>query len=343
MRPSRIAALLVLAAAPLASQQAAKLDVELHYATSGDAWVTTTKPAYIAVFDISRTGVSQLYPQFTEQAEMQAGVERQVNLHSPAPLPGASNSSLVALSTPTGGSTSIPRWPHTLLVVASSEPLRVGNAVSSNIAINHTLYQEHHFTDTETEQGIAALVDMVRPLDPGAEVALDRIEAISTSVNAGSSYASYDPNKVAIGYECVDGNSEYFAVVPNAGAYCTPVKTVPRPVPTPAVNASVVAANAPGTVDSARAAKNLKTPDARSINNPDDIRRFIEANVNRRAVDGQAPHFNAHPSPAAANDQGVKPLRASAAPVRPATTAPAPAPSQKATISAPPPVKPPQD
>jgi len=41
---------------------------------------------------------------------------------------------------------------------------------------------------------------MVRPLDWAAEVVLDRIDAIATSlVNASGSYASYDPNKVAIG------------------------------------------------------------------------------------------------------------------------------------------------
>lgn len=280
MRTSRIAALLAFTAAPLAAQQPAKLDVELHYATGGDAWVTTNKPAYIAVFDVSRAGVSQLYPVFTEQSEMQAGVERLVNLHAAAPLPAASvqaASSLVALTTPTGPPTFIPRWPHMLLVVASSEPLRVGNQLASNIAINHSLYQEHHFTDNETDQGIAALVDLVRPADPGAEVVLDRIEAISTAVNAGSSYASYDPNKVALGYDCSDGNNEYFAVVPNPGANCVAVRTVPRSLLFPTQNASIVSSSAPGRTDTAVVAKQVKQPDARNVSDPAAIRAFIEA------------------------------------------------------------------
>ena len=346
MRPSRIAVLLVLAAAPLAAQQSAKLDVELHYATGGDAWVSTNKPAYIAVFDVSRTGVSQLYPVFSAQAEMQAGVERLVNLHTPAPLPSATpqGMGLVSLTAATGSSSSfIPRWPHMLLVVASSAPLRVGNAWASNIAINHNLYQEHHFTDTETDRGVAALVDLVRPEDPGAEVVLDRIEAISTSVNAGASYASYDPNKVAVGYDCVDGDNEYFSAVPTAGVMCTAMRVVPRSLLTPGLNASVVAAGtAPGKVDSAIRSDNLKKPNARSISDPEDIRRFIEAmkphgtdafkaatavggtptragaevvappqgaNVNRRAFDGPTAHLTAPPSTGTPSEPGARMAR----------------------------------
>lgn len=363
MRPSRIAALLVLAAAPLTAQQAGKLKVELHYATGGDAWVATSKPAYVALFDISRAGVSQLYPIFSAQAQMQAGVERRVNLHVPAPLPVTEtpwSSSLVALS-------AVPRtnlqWPHILLVVASTSPLRVGNAWASNVSINHSLFQEHHFTDTETDEGINALVEMVRPLDPEAEVVLDRIEAISQSVNAGSSYASFDPNKVALGYDCVDGNNEYFSVVPNMGANCTALREIPRTLLSPNANASVATVT-PGKADTASvSAKQRKQPDTQNISDPAQIRAFVDAmkprgsnafkaaaavggtpptatlpadaaaKVNRRLGDAAAPHINAQPKTYPADRGAPRQARPNAPPQAPRGE---PTPASRPTISPPP-------
>jgi hypothetical protein len=78
---SRAAVVLVLAVPVLGAQQVARpaapdagsLVAEVHYTTGGDAWFTTNKPAYVALFDVSRGGVAQLYPTFTAQATELSG------------------------------------------------------------------------------------------------------------------------------------------------------------------------------------------------------------------------------------------------------------------------------
>ncbi|MFI5232218.1 MAG: hypothetical protein ACHQSE_06870 [Gemmatimonadales bacterium] len=312
MRLTRIAALLAGVVVPmaLAAQQAARpdaprpeaLEAEVHYATGGDAWFSTNKAAYVALFDVSRGGVTQLYPTFSAQATELSGTSVRVEMRSAAALPGAgpfSGSSLVALNTPVGGA-SAAGWPHTLLLVASTQPLRIGSSWASNIAINNDLVRNHQWNDLDTDAGIAAVVDLVRPLDWGAEVATDRVP-LATPARYASSLA-YDPNRVAVGYSCMDADRQFISPVPQLGAYCVALREFPARTGT--VNASTVAATAGGTADSTRrvvlqahgAATGPAAPriseqkhgDVQSISDPNDIRKFMESMKARQATHGAA-------------------------------------------------------
>src|SRR5437879_4118076 len=131
MRPSAVAVMFALVAPVLAAQQATvksaaapgDLDAELHYPAGQNAWIATNKPAYVALFEVSRSGVAQIYPTFSAQAEYPTGSQRRAIDVPYANLFGGSlGSSLTGLHAATlqdGG------WPHMLLLVASTSPLRV--------------------------------------------------------------------------------------------------------------------------------------------------------------------------------------------------------------------------
>src|SRR6185437_14615613 len=180
MRSTALAVMFALATPVLAAQQATvttvaapgDLDAELHYPTGQNAWIATNKPAYVALFDVSRSAVTQIYPTFSAQAEYPTGTQRRAIDVPYANLFGGS-SSLIGLHAATlqdGG------WPHMLLLVASTSPLRVGSPWMTEITLNHDLLRQHHVDDLQTDGGIEALVDLVKPLDPDAEMAYDRLD-----------------------------------------------------------------------------------------------------------------------------------------------------------------------
>ncbi|HEV8409057.1 MAG TPA: hypothetical protein VGQ30_01025, partial [Gemmatimonadaceae bacterium] len=316
MRVIRIASAVSLFASVLAAQQTApsarhegKLEAEVHFTTDGSTWFTTNMPAYVALFDVSRTGATQLYPTFSAQARVPAGTFRDVALRFPAALPGygGQSSSLTPIAfagtTRTGGG-----WPHTLLLVASTAPLRVGNPTETNISLNNKLFQEHHFTDVETEEGIKAIVALVSPVDSYADVVTDQVASLPGAVRALALSASYDPSRVSVGYSCHDGNNTFYSAVPQLGASCTALREIPPglmhpAVPGPVVNASVASAK----VDSANASvKRSPVGESRNISDPEEIKRFMEtlrsSGTARETtpaashyVNGQANGANGHP------------------------------------------------
>ena len=306
MRLTRIAAVVVIVPALLAAQETARpdtprvgaLEAQIHYATGGDAWFLTNKPAYVALFDVSRGGVAQLYPTFSAQATELSGTSVRVEMRSPAPLGGGpfGGSSLVPL-TVSAASMTAAGWPHTLLLVASTMPLRISNSWSSNIAINNDLVREHRWNDLDTDAGIASIVDLVRPQDWGAEVATDQV-ALATPARYTASL-SYDPNRNAVTYSCVDATRSFLSPVALLGASCVALREFPASTALNAARASVAAAPN-GAVDTARAPSQTrasargtsriseqKQADVRSINDPAEIRKFIESMKGGQA--GQGP------------------------------------------------------
>lgn len=310
MRWTRIAAVLAVAAPALAAQQTARpdppragsLEAEVHYTTGGDAWFSTNKPAYVALFDVSRGGVSQLYPTFTAQATELSGTSVRVEMRSSAPLPGAASfggSSLVPLNTPVAA-TNASAWPHTLLLVASTMPLRIGNTWTTNIAINNELVRSHQWNELDTDAGIDAVVELVRPADWGAEVATDRVQ-LATPARYASALA-YDPTQTAVGYTCWDANRQFISPVPQLGASCVALREFP---PSGARNAARTALPPAGAADTARrvasragraAATTPVAPrvseqqhgDVQSISDPAEIRKFMENMKARQATQGAA-------------------------------------------------------
>jgi hypothetical protein len=297
MRWTRVAVVLAVITPALGAQQTARpdppragtLEAEVHYSTGSDVWFSTNRPAYVALFDVSRGGVTQLYPTFSAQATELSGTSVRVAMRSAAPLPSGNifgGSSLVTLNTPVGAANAA-GWPHTLLLVASTMPLRVGSTWDSNIAINNDLVRTHQWNDLDTDAGIAAVVDLVRPLDWGAEVATDRVQ-LATPARYATSLA-YDPNQTALGYSCVDANRQFTSPTPQLGAYCVALRELPPN--TRAVNASTAAPPA-GGIDTTRvllqsngsaaapAASRIsqqKHGDVESISDPAAIRSFMES------------------------------------------------------------------
>jgi hypothetical protein len=325
MRVIRVASALSLFASVLAAQQTApaaaspsgKLQAEVHFTTDGSTWFTTNMPAYVAMFDVSRTGVTQLYPTFSAQASVPAGTFRDVALRFPAALPptAAQPAALtpVSVAGTTGGNYG---WPHTLLLVASTAPLRVGNPTQSNITMNNTLLRQHHLTDVETPEGIKAIVAMVSPMDSYADVVTDQISSLPGSVRALASAGTYDPNRTSVGYMCTDANHTFYSVVSQLGSSCSALRVmppgganagsdpnIPLTAPGPVVQTKVVAA------DSVKAAvKRSPGAETQNISDPADIKRFMESLRNGNARETSA--GTAHASDVHATDANRRNMNA---------------------------------
>lgn len=316
MRWLRIAGVLAVVAPALAAQTAGQsnapravaLTAEVDYGTAGDAWITTNKPAYVALFDVSRGGVTQLYPMFTQEAEQLSGTSLRVDLHSQRASQG--RSALVSLNTPQA-STSAQGWPHTLLLVASTMPLRVGSMWDSNITLNNDLVRDHDWNTLNTDEGVAAVIGLVRPVDWGAEVVTSELQTATPAVYASS--LAHDPNQTALGYSCWDANHTFTSITPVAGASCFAV----REFPASTVAARVVPPRGPvGTVDTARVLSTSRHPaasatsgsprvstnrqsDVQSISDPAAIRKFMEAYRSGNAANADGgPGAAGHPSDA---------------------------------------------
>ena len=299
MRVMRIAVVLAVAAQPLAAQAAVQaqtsragaLTAEIHYTTAGDAWFETSRPAYVALFDVSRGGVAQLYPTFTQQATELSGTSVRVDLRSRFAGPG-----LVSLSTPSPA-LDAQGWPHTLLLVASTMPLRVGNSWTTNIALNNDLVRDHQWNTLSTDEGVAAVIRLVRPLDWGAEVVTDQVQTATPVMYASS--LTHDPTTVGIAYSCNDAMHTFVSLTPMLGASCVAI----RGMPATGLAAMASASAKPGGVGAPDTAhvvatsvrpagttriSDQKHADVQSISDPAAIRQFMERLKTGRGTDGSA-------------------------------------------------------
>lgn len=314
MRTTLIAGVLAVVAPALAAQtvvqseapRAAALTAEVHYGTAGDAWITTNKPAYVALFDVSRGGVTQLYPVFSEQAAELAGPSLRVELRSP--MAGTGRSSLVSLNGP-GLGANAQGWPHTLLLVASTQPLRVGNSWTTNISLNNALVRDRDWNSLTTDAGVDAVIGLVRPTDGRAEVVTDEAQTATPALYASS--LSHDPNFTVLGYNCYDATSMFVSLTPVLGASCFPTRDLSSNA---LASRSVHAAAGPASTDTTRvlstnarpAASGTsristnRQPDVQSISDPAAIRKFMEdIKATRGTADASgsgAPRGGQHPN-----------------------------------------------
>ena len=380
MRAIRVALAVALIAPVLAAQAPVRhaaanvgaLEVDLHYNPGADNWVTTNKPAYVAVFDLTRTSASMIYPTFSAQAEHPIfSGQRIVNVpssaFSSAGMFGGGTSLFSAMSSYSGGysgagfANGVGGWPHTLLLVASTSPLRVKNPWSTNIELNHVLIQRQ-FLNLQDEAGIKAIVDLVHPDDPTAEMAYDYVEGIPAR---GAYYADNEFGPTRTGPLLFSCSNPAFVIQGSPqGQYLAPL--CPVAIPPKATGPLTPPKDTATTTTPANV--NRKVGDSRIITNPDDIRRFIEenrrsdpngvakvqgaaltsqaaqaarapsgstVNVNRR--EGDAAQFHNAPKPAVdrpAVNGPTAPATRFIAPQNP-TSAPTPAPSAGHAIVAP--------
>ena len=261
-----------------ASAGAGALEADLHYATGTDTWISTSKPAFVALFDLTRTGVTQLYPTFSAQAANPVGNEhRFVSLGQGVPgLFGAWGlfypASLFTNGIWGGGMGS---WPHTLLLVASTSPLRVASPFATNLRLNHDLIQRH-FIDLQSETGVETIIDMIRPLDPDAEMAYDRVDAIPAREAQYALLGGFGPAR-PIGPWLISCAVVDYSQIPTVGTGLplAPVCAVPYPAPptkpvTPPKDTTITTITTP-------ASTNRETGQPRRITDSEEIRHFIES------------------------------------------------------------------
>jgi hypothetical protein len=291
MRLTKVAALAALFSTIVSAQTPVRqvsnngaLEADLHYATGTDTYVSTNKPAYVALFVVGRTGISQIYPTFSAQAEYPIGKEHrlvaigQAGTYSPSAGFFGSSSSPFSY---TGGGGSINAWPTTLLLVASTSPLRVSSPWTTNLDLNHKLIQRG-LIDLQTEGGIETIIDMIRPLDPDAEMAYDRVDGIQARASqyfADDGFNRRNPVGVRAVFSCLI--SEPFPLY-SSGLF-TSFCAIPYPPP-PTKPITPPKDTATSTTPVTPAKVNRKAGgEKRVITDPEEIRRFIESQTSHRS------------------------------------------------------------
>ncbi len=187
MRFARALTLFLFAATPLAAQQptvinqptAEPLKATLHFTGYGLASYESNKPAYVALFDVTRDGLSQVYPASRYQSEL-ATTFRYLN-NGIARGYGGFRSPLFYSATygwsgyQYGSYISATQW-HTLLLVASTAPLKMGYALSNEIRLTNAMYRQGLGFRMDTDAGIEFIIKQIAPENTDAEVTMDWVD-----------------------------------------------------------------------------------------------------------------------------------------------------------------------
>jgi hypothetical protein len=267
-----------------ASASAGALEADLHYATGTDTWISTNKPAFVALFDLTRTGVTQLYPTFSAQAANPVGNEHRfvslgngvTGLFGAWGFLGASGifypASLFRNGTLGGG---VGSWPHTLLLVASTSPLRVESPYSTNLRLNHDLIQRQ-FIDLQSETGVETIIDMIRPLDPDAEMAYDRVDAIPAREAQYALLGGFGAAR-PIGPWLINCAVWDYSQIQDFGTGLPVAPVCAVSYPAPPTKPATPPKDTTTTTITTPASMNRETGQPRRITDPEEIRRFIES------------------------------------------------------------------
>ncbi len=160
MRRLSALSLALLLAAPLAAQQSGDLTAHLYDGGGTIMSFEVSKPAYTAIFDVTRTSIRLVYPYSAAQSrEVRATVQARAG--TMMAFSEASFTGNDFLSN------------HTLVLVASSQPLRLGTPWTTPELAGHSIERAGYFGNMDSPDAIDALVDFVSPADPNAEVAVD--------------------------------------------------------------------------------------------------------------------------------------------------------------------------
>ena len=202
MRIARILPLAGLLALPLRAQESA-LDARLVYSGYGTPSVEISKPAYVALFEVTASGVMQLYPSRTSQLHQLMGAGR--TFFSPQDMAFVERinqgfmydpfSQLLFASAYSNYSQSVyspygSGWASSgynnsigrrgLFLVVSTEPLELGAPISTQVRLNRTLYAMGHHFDLNVSSGLEALTALVASSNPAAEIATDFVPVLET-------------------------------------------------------------------------------------------------------------------------------------------------------------------
>ena len=187
MRFARALTLTLLVALPLVAQQptvvnqptAEPLSARLNYTGGGLVSFESNRPAFVALFDVTRDGLRQLYPESRYQAELATSfrylsspVSRGYGgFHSPLFW----NSMYGWSGYGFGGYLTAPQW-HTLLLVASSAPMKLGHAMSNELQISNALFRQGLGFRMDTDEGFSAIIKQISPTEGDAEITMDWLD-----------------------------------------------------------------------------------------------------------------------------------------------------------------------
>ncbi|MBI1808457.1 MAG: hypothetical protein HYR75_01055 [Gemmatimonadetes bacterium] len=242
MRLARLALLALTLGAPLRAQDVtpastAPLTATLHFASYGDMWFDSNRPAYFAVFELSSQNLYQLYPTWGRQ-----GQDALTTAYAPsAATYGRPNLYFAQRQIYYDRMWSYATYPgrsylgemHTLLLVASTRPLNIGSPLEAD-RLQWTLARQGHAFDLDRDSGIDALVALVTPGASDDEVAVDMMMVDPSQVWGANAYDAsgatglslYCPGRFDSIYDWMPWEfSDY---------YCNPYYLNPYFPPTPA-------------------------------------------------------------------------------------------------------------
>jgi hypothetical protein len=284
MRFTRALTLTLLVALPLVAQQptvvnqpaAEPLSARLNYNGYGLISFESNRSAFVALFDVTRDGLRQLYPESRYQAELATSFRYLSNpisfgfggFHSPLFW----NSMYGWSGYGFGSYIAAPQW-HTLLLVASSAPLKLGYSMSNELKISNALFRQGLGFRMDTDEGFAAIIKQIAPIESDAEITMDWLDV------PPSSYPSY--NGYQVGGMCFPafGFLTGFSATYTNTAYCDYQRDLASA--RRFVTSGPIAGTKPVTMIDTTAVKNgsdkgIGTTAGNGQQSPDEIRRLVQ-------------------------------------------------------------------
>ncbi len=135
------------------------------------------RAAYVAVFEVRPgEGVAQLYPDNTEGSRVTSPKGRTFLLSGRVHYNRQSSQSQNNYAPTASSGTDRLRTSRTILVVASDRPLRVGAPTSTGNVLRRIERLRSLRSGRVAIDDLLAIIEAVRPEDPGAELATDTLE-----------------------------------------------------------------------------------------------------------------------------------------------------------------------
>lgn len=286
MRRVRLLVLAAALGAPLGAQDvtpapADPLTATLHFASYSDMWFESNQPAYFAVFELTHDRLVQLHPYWSADRKQAAttGYARGSLLAGHPSIYLAQRSLVSSRRYGYGYGYDYGAYPsrfaigelHTLLLVASRQPLHIGSPMDA-MQLQYELSRRGHAFDLDRDSGVDALVNLITDGASDDDVAVDLLPVdpqqlwyTSSAYGLPSSTSLYCANRFSGIYDWFPWQfSDY---------YCNPyylnpwIPPVPTPLPTPG----------PQRVTEQMVAVPLKMLNGgNSTSDPEEIRRVID-------------------------------------------------------------------
>lgn len=153
------------------------LKVEIFRVPGDEPGFELNRAAYVAVFEIrAGEGVAQLFPDNTEGSRVTSPKGRTYLIAGRTHYNRQASQGQYNYAPTASSGIDRLRTGRTILVIASDRPLRVGAPASTASVLRRVERLRSLRTGRVLLEDLAALVEAVKPLDSGAEVATDTLE-----------------------------------------------------------------------------------------------------------------------------------------------------------------------